>query len=110
MTSGAYTRRQCPACGAKGRLTSAMIYAGVPNRAGGETEIAMLSGSRCSNCKAEIVRGLVVRRGREKPGPAEIIARKQVIHAEIRELEAKQASIKQSIVELTLIYQLLRME
>jgi hypothetical protein len=109
MTSGSYTRRQCPACGTKGRLTSAEVYAGIPGRPGAEIDIepAMLPGSRCGSCKAEIVRGLVVRQGREKPGPAEIQARRRVIRAEIRELEADIKSKQQSISELTLVYEAL---
>lgn len=101
MSSGNYIRRECLACGKKGRLTGATIFVSVPGLA---VEPIGLQGVRCGYCKVESARGLIVRRARGKPGPDEIRARMQVIEIEIRELEVSIDAKRDMVADLRAIH------
>lgn len=96
MTSGAYERRECPACGVKGRMTSCGIFLSAPDG----IEPPYISGSRCSSCKSESVSGVVVRRGRGAPGREELEARITVLTREIASVESSIKAKQDDLADL----------
>lgn len=104
MSSGSYTRRVCPACGTKGRLTSVSIVFGM-----GSIEPPPITGSRCGKCGCESVGGRVVKRARPgPPGSEEIVARIAVIEAEIIRIEASIESKQADVGDLKAVHDALQ--
>lgn len=106
MTSGAYERRICPACGAKGRMTTVSLLLGIP----GVAEPPAIAGSRCSKCRCESVGQHIVRRAHRVVGPEEIEARMIVIAQEIRHLEDTIQSRLLDIADFKLVLKALRQQ
>lgn len=100
MTSGGYARRACPACGAKGTLTSATLAFG--------PDAPPIAGSRCRKCRCESAGGRVVRRGRAAPGREEELARLAVVDLEIEDVEASVRSKMADLEELRRVAAALR--